>query len=213
MKLFYAAGASSLAPHILLREAGLPFALEKVDLMTKRWSGGDFNATNPKSYVPVLQMEDGDTFTECAVILQFVADLRPERGLMPAPGLRSRYQALEWLNFIGMEIHKNFITPERHGGVSANFLSKTAEGQQATRVRVAPRLAYVDEALRGRHYLMGSSFTAPDAYLFTMLTWARRLDLDLSLWHTLSDYSERIASMPSVREALAIEGPPHSLKP
>ena len=69
MKLFYAAGTSSLAPHILLREVGLPFALEKVDLMAKRWSGGGFDAINRKSYVPVLQTDDGDTLTECAVIL------------------------------------------------------------------------------------------------------------------------------------------------
>ena len=212
MILFYAAGASSLAPHILLREANLFFSLEKVDLMTKRWSGGDYNEINPKSYVPALKLGDGDVLTECAVILQFIADLKSEQGLLPSPPLRSRYHALEWLNFIATEIHKNFITPERHGGVAANFLSKTAAGQQATRVLVSPRLAYIDRALGGRNYLMGASFTAPDAYLFVMLTWAQRLELDLSPWRNLSDYFERIAAMPSVCEARTIEGPPHSLK-
>ena len=138
--------------------------------------------------------------------------MKPEQGLLPAPPLRSRYHALEWLNFIATEIHKNFITPERHGGVAANFLSKTAAGQQATRVLVLPRWAYVDRALGCRNYLMGDSFTAPDAYLFVMLTWAQRLELDLSPWRNLSDYFERIDAMPSVCEARTIEGPPHSLK-
>ena len=168
--------------------------------------------SHPKSYVPTLKLDDGDVLTKCAVILQFIADLKPEQGFMPAPPLRTRYHALEWLNFIAMEIHKNFITPERHGGVTANFLSKTASGQRATRVLVSPRLAYVDRVLCGRNYLMGDSFTAPDAYLFVMLTWAQRLDLDLSPWRNLSDYFERIAVMPSVCEARAIEGPPHSLR-
>ena len=212
MILFYAAGASSLAPHILLREASLPFSLEKVDLMAKSWSGGDYNEINPKSYVPALKLEDGDVITECAVILQFIADTKPEQGLLPAQGLRSRYHSLEWLNFIATEIHKNFITPERHGGVAANFLSKTATGQQATRILVSPRLAYVDRALGGRNYLMGDSFTAPDAYLFVMLTWAQRLEIALSPWRNLASYFERIAMMPSVCEARKIEGPPHSLK-
>lgn len=212
MILFYAAGASSLAPHILLRETKLPFSLEKVDLMSKRWSGGDYNSINPKFYVPALKLEDGDVLTECAVILQFIADMKPEKGLLPVPPLRARYRALEWLNFIATEIHKNFITPERHAGVAANFLSKTAAGQQTTRVLVSPRLAYVDRALGNRNYLMGESFTAPDAYLFVMLTWAQRLELDLSPWRKLSDYFERIAAMPSVCEARKIEGPPHSLK-
>jgi glutathione S-transferase len=212
MILFYAAGASSLAPHILLREAKLSFSLEKVDLRSKRWSGGDYNEINPKSYVPALKLEEGDVLTECAVILQFIADLKPEQGLLPTLPLRSRYHALEWLNFIATEIHKNFITPERHGGVAANFLSKTAAGQQVTRVLVSPRLAYVDRALDGRSYLMGDSFTAPDAYLFVMLTWAQRLEFDLSSWRSLLNYFERIAMMPSVCEARAIEGPPHSLR-
>lgn len=212
MILYYAAGASSLAPHILLRQANLTFSLEKVDLMTKSWSGGDYNEINPKSYVPALKLEDGDVLTECAVILQYIADLKPEQRLLPALPLRARYHALEWLNFIATEIHKNFITPERHAGVAANFLSKTAAGQQASRVLVSPRLAYVDRALGGRNYLMGDSFTAPDAYLFVMLTWAQRLELDLSQWRNLSDYFERIAAMPSVCEARTIEGPPHSLK-
>ena len=110
----------------------------------------------------------------------------------------SEWVVQTFLNFIATEIHKNFITPERHDGVAANFLSKTAAGQQATRVLVSPRLAYVNRALCGRNYLIGDSFTAPDAYLFVMLTWAQRLELDLSPWRNLSDYFERIAAMPSV---------------
>ncbi len=213
MILFYAPGTSSLAPHILLREAGLPFTPEKVDLASKHWSGGNFNTVNPKSYVPALQTDDGDVLTECAVILQFIADLKPERGLLPATGTRARYHALEWLNFIATEIHGNFITPERHNGVAANFLAKTTAGQEATRVWVAPRLAYVDQKLGENPFLMGTSFTAPDAYLFVMLTWAQRLALDLAPWHHLFAYYARVADLPSVHDTLALEGPPHSLRP
>jgi glutathione S-transferase len=213
MILFYAPGASSLAPHILLREAQLPFTVEKVDLVGKRWSGGDFRAITPKSYVPVLRTDDGDILTECAVILQFIADLKPERCLLPAIGTRARYHALEWLNFIATEIHGNFITPERHNGVAANFLAKTTAGQEATRIWVAPRLAYVDQMLGEKPFLMGASLTAPDAYLFVMLTWAQRLALDLTPWHRLSAYYARVADLPSVRETLVLEGPPHSLRP
>ncbi|MHB8255239.1 MAG: glutathione S-transferase N-terminal domain-containing protein [Acidiferrobacter sp.] len=213
MILFYAPGTSSLAPHILLREADIPFTLEKVDIASKRWSGGDFNTINPKSYVPALQTDDGDILTECAVILQFIADLKPEREFLPTQDLRARYHALEWLNFIATEIHGNFITPERHNGVAANFLAKTAEGQEATRIWVAPRLAYVDRMMGEKLFLMGPSFTAPDSYLFVMLTWAKRLALDLAPWRHLSAYFARVGAMPSVRETLAVEGPPHSLRP
>jgi glutathione S-transferase len=213
MILFYAAGASSLAPHVLLREAAIEFSIEKVDLHTKRWSGGDFNQISPKSYVPALQTEDGTIFTECGVILQYIADLTPAASLIPVCGTIERYHALEWLNFIATEIHKNFITPERHGSVAANFLAKTAAGQDATRRLVSPRLAYVDRMLEGRPYLSGDVFSAPDAYLFAMLTWAGRLDLSLAPWHNLQGFFDRVVARPAVRKTLDVEGPPHSLRP
>ncbi|PTD27348.1 glutathione S-transferase N-terminal domain-containing protein [Sphingomonas fennica] len=78
MILFHAPGASSQAAHILLREAGLPFALERVDLSTHQWSGGgDYRKLNPKAYVPALKLDDGNLLTECAVILEFIADHPP----------------------------------------------------------------------------------------------------------------------------------------
>ncbi len=211
MILYYAAGASSQAPHILLREAGLAFALEKVDLATHRWSGGDFLAINPKNYVPALRLDDGDLLTECAVILQFIADLVPAMQLLPAAGTRERYHALEWLNFIANELHKNFITPERHGGVAANFLSKTLQGQAQTRIHVAPRLDYVERQLAGKEHLGGERFTAADAYLFTMLTWAQRLRFDLASWPALQAFHRRVAQRPAVQETLRVEGAPHAL--
>ncbi|MGH6944734.1 MAG: glutathione transferase GstA, partial [Geminicoccaceae bacterium] len=49
MKLYFTPGACSLAPHIALREAGLAFDLEQVDLAAKRTkSGDDFTEVNPK---------------------------------------------------------------------------------------------------------------------------------------------------------------------
>ncbi|WP_379655729.1 glutathione S-transferase N-terminal domain-containing protein [Pseudoxanthomonas sp. UC19_8] len=211
MILFHAAGASSQAPHILLREAALPFSLEHVDLLHHSWSGGDYRAVNPKAYVPALRLDDGGLLTECAVILQWIADHAPTSRLIPAAGTPARYRSLEWLNFIATELHKNFITPERHGGVAANFLSRTEAGQAQTRLHVAPRLAYVEQCLRGRAFLDGEDFTAPDAYLFTMLTWAGRIGLGLTEWPNLQAFFDRTRQRASVRETLEVEGPPHAL--
>lgn len=213
MILFYAPGASSLAPHILLQASGLGFALEKVDLTNKRWAGGDFDLINPKSYVPVLQLENGQRLTECSVILQYIADTVPEQALLPAIGTFARYEALQWLSFLAMEVQKNFITPERHGGVSANFLARTEAGQQQTRERVSPRLAFIDRQLAGREHVLGEGFSAVDAYLFTLLTWARRLAIDLTPWSQLSRYFASVGTHPSIRQVLDVEGPPHALRP
>lgn len=143
--------------------------------------------------------------------LQYIADQAPQKGLLPPTGTRERFHALAWLNYIATELHKNFITPERHGGVAANFLSKTAHGQARTRLHVTPRLDYVAHRLTHGGYLGGEHFCAADAYLFTMLTWAQRLALNLAQWPTLLDFFQRVAQRPSVVDTLRVEGPPHAL--
>jgi len=109
MKLYYSPGACSLSPHICLREAGLAFDLEQVDLGTKKTKGGaDYTKVNGKGYVPTLELDNGEWLTEASVVVQYVADQRAESGLMPKPGTMERYRAQEWLNFISAELHKSF---------------------------------------------------------------------------------------------------------
>src|SRR5438067_3185655 len=110
MKLFYAPGACSLSAHIALLEAGLEFTLERVDLRNGRQteSGVDFLAINPKGYVPALELKDGSVLTEGPAIVQFIADMAPDRQLAPANGTLERYHLMSWLSFISTEVHKNF---------------------------------------------------------------------------------------------------------
>src|ERR687886_2104189 len=109
MKLYYAPGACSLAPHIVAREAGLRLDLEKVDLRSgKTESGAAFADINPKGYVPALKLDNGEVLTEASALLQYLADQAPQAQLAPAAGTMERYRLLEWLGFISTEIHKGF---------------------------------------------------------------------------------------------------------
>ncbi len=106
MKLFLKPGACSLSPHIVLEESGLSYETETVDLRTKQTgSGGDFLAINPKGYVPALQLDSGELLTEGPAIVQYLADLVPEKRLAPANGSLERYRLQAWLTFIGTELH------------------------------------------------------------------------------------------------------------
>lgn len=107
MKLYYSRGACSLAVHIALYEAGLSFQTERVDSKTKVMeSGGDFRTINPRGYVPVLVLDNGEQLTEAGVLLQYVADLKPAAGLAPPAGTMPRYRLMEWLTYISSELHK-----------------------------------------------------------------------------------------------------------
>lgn len=199
MKLYYTPGACSMAPHIALREAGLQFDLERVDLQQKKTeTGADFNTVNPKGYVPALKLDNGEVLTEVGVILQYVADQKPDSGLIPPAGSLERYRVLEWVNFTATELHKSF--GPLFNPAATEDMKKTAMDT------VTRRLGYVDSKLTGDGFLAGPQFTVADAYLCTVLGWCNFLKLDLSPWPNLAAYAGRAASRPKVLETLKAEG-------
>lgn len=198
MKLYYKAGACSLASHIVLSELGIEHTSEAVDLAAKKTaSGKDFTAISAKGYVPCLELNDGTILTEGTVILQYLADQKPQSGLLAAAGTMERYRAMEWLGFINSEVHKNF---------SPLFNPKMpAEAKELAKALLLRRLAIVADALKQHDYLLGSQFCVADAYLYTVLTWAPMMGVDLSVWPQLGEYVKRVAARPAVQRAHQIE--------
>lgn len=201
MKLYYAPGACSLSPHIVLCELGLPHELEKVDLRVQPHqtaSGKDFNQINPKGYVPALQLDNGEMLTEGPAIVQYLADQKPEAGLLAAAGCLQRARAQEWLTYIGTELHKNF---------GPLFHPETPEAvKQTALAAIAKRLAYVNQALQGREFLVGDQFGVADAYLFVILGWCAHMAIDLQPFPALQAYQQKIAARPAVQAAMKAEG-------
>lgn len=199
MKLYYTPGACSMAPHIALREAGLSFDLEKVDLMGKKTeTGADFTTINPKGYVPALQLDNGQLLTEAGVLLQYIADQKPASGLAPAAGTLERYRLMETLNFIATELHKSF-------GPLFNPAS-TDDAKKAAIDMIGKRFGYLDQQLAGKQYLLGDTFTVADCYFGTVLGWCQYAKLDLSPWPAIGAYAGRVMSRPAVLETLKAEG-------
>ena len=199
MKLFYMPGACSLAPHIVAKEAGIDLDLVKVDGKTKTTeTAQDFLATNPNGYVPALVLPDGELMTEASVLVQYLADQKPESGLMPAAGVMERYRVQQWLAFVATELHKVF---------GSFFKPNTPEAtKEINRELLGKRLAYVDGKLAGRSYLTGDVFTAADAYLWTILGWARLVGIDLSSFANIQRFLGTVGARPAVQQALRAEG-------
>jgi glutathione S-transferase len=199
LKLYFAPGACSLSPHIVLREAGLNFELEQVSLQTRKTkSGADYLAINPKGQVPLLQLDGGDKLTEGPAIVQYIADQAPDSGLVPKAGTVARYHAQEWLNYVTSELHKSF---------SALFRPNTPEEYiKITKENLAGKFAYLDQHLGSHPYLMGASFMVPDAYCFVVTSWSKYKDIDLGRWPNLKAYVDRVGARPKVQEAMKAEG-------
>lgn len=198
IKLYYSPGACSLAPHISLREAGIPFELVRVNLATKECEDGvDFTSINPKGYVPALRLEDGRVLTEAAVTLQYIADSRPESGLAPAPATFERVRLQEWLQYIASELHKGV------GPLIAKEASD--EYKLAVTKRVSERLAFVGRSLQSKSFLCGDAFTVADAYMvYAMRAFKRFARQDIPA--NLSAYQAALHERPAVKAAFAAEG-------
>lgn len=199
MKLYYSPGACSLSPHIVLVEAGLSYELERVDLGARKTEHGkDYLAINAKGYVPALEMDAGQVLTEGPAIVQYLADLAPQKALAPPSGTFDRYRLQEWLNFISTELHKGF----------GSLFNQRApdEWKIIAKEMLAGRLDFIADRLKGKFYLMGSQFTVADAYLYTVLRWTSHVGIDLDPWPALHTYMEQIAARSAVGTALAEEG-------
>ena len=199
MQLYFAPGACSLASHITLREAGLPFDLKRADTKTKKLSdGGDYLAVNPKGAVPALRLDDGQVLTEGVAIMQYIADQKPDSKLVPKSGTIERYRVQEWLNYITSEVHKGFSplwNPTAHAEVKSYALANLEK-----------KLDWTNQQLAGKQYLTGDTFTIADAYLYTVINWTYFLNIDLGRWPALKEYHARVAARPKVQEALEAEG-------
>jgi len=198
MKLYYSPGACSLSPHVVACEAGLPIELVKVDLQNKRTeTGEDFRQINPNGYVPVLVLDDGRKLFEGPAIVQYLADLVPEKKLIPVAGTFERYQLQQWLNFISTEIHKSFSP-------LFNPVAPEAAKQLAKGILTA-RLETVAEKLSGQPFLLGENFSVADIYLFVTLNWGQYVDIDISRWPALAQYANKISQRPAVQKAMKEE--------
>jgi len=148
--------------------------------------------------VPVLQLDDGSLLTEGPAIVQYIADQAPTKALAPAYGTQARYQLMAWLNFITSELHKGFsplFNPAIPDDVKKIF-----------RDRLAQRWAHVDKSLAGKNFVMGSTFTVADGYLYNMTRWAKRVEMDLSAYPNVAAFAARVEARPKVQEALKAEG-------
>lgn len=195
MKLYHEVRGCSLAVDIVARELGLPLQIEWVDMVGKRLAdGSDYHSVNSKGTVPTLELDDGQRLSEGAVIMQYLADLRPDSGLLAPLGTMARYRILEWMSFIGADLHK--------GGFTPLFKAVTPPAyKQIARQYLHGRLQWMNDQLVGRDFLTGAGFTIADAHGYTIAMWTRAHDIDTTPWPHLEAFLARVGARPSVQAA------------
>jgi glutathione S-transferase len=192
MKLYYSPLACSLADHIALLEAGVPFDRERADLKTKHLaSGGDLCDITKKGYVPVLVFDSGEVLTENIAILDWLSSQYPKLG---APGPLGRTRVLEALAYISTELHRSF-KPMWHASSDADKAKAMAA--------ISSHFDFLSDG-GGTDYLFGDEPTVADFYLFVMLLWAEKFKIKVP--PRLAELAARMKARPAVRTAMANEG-------
>lgn len=201
MKLYFAKGACSLACRIIINELGISSEYESVDLHGKAKlteTGADFGKINPKGSVPTLITDDGKTLTENVVILQYLAEQAKATDLLPPANHFEHYRVLEWLNYIAADLHKSFsvfFQPHFPQEIKEQFFLPALKN----------KFNYVDKHLEQHNFLLGNSFTLPDAYLFVMISWLNQFKIN-GQWKNLARYHNGLLKRASIQQSLKDEG-------
>ena len=200
MKLYYLQGACSLASHIMLHEVGADFEIELVDPAAGvTASGQNFRKINPNGYVPALEIDRDTVLSEGVAVLQYIADVNPDKAFSPAPGSIARARVQQFLNFAAAELHKSW---------SPLFSATSTDDEKAAAAKkVASKFDYLNAELSDeRDYFVENQFSVADAYIFVLLNWANFKGIDLNNWPHLAKFVSRVMTRPATAAAMKAEG-------
>jgi glutathione S-transferase len=183
LALYFAPGASSMAPHIALHEIGAPFEAKPVSFARNETRGADFLSVNPEGKVPTLMIGER-RLTEVAGILYYLARRFPEARLMPWGDAEAEAQAVSWMSFAAATLH-----PARRQGLEACMKV----------------YALADERLGTGDWAVGD-YSIADIHLFRLYwRFAASLKPPPGAFPRLEAHHERMMRRPAVVKTLAAE--------
>jgi glutathione S-transferase len=205
LKLYFAPGASSLAPLVALEEAGADYEGERLLLTDSQQRRPDFLAINPRGRVPVL-IADGQVITENVAILTTIAHRFPAADLLPFESAALLARAYELIGWFASGVHVAFaevFRPERFTDDEAAKVALKTGGRRNVLLAFEEIEAILQSAPSG--WLVGERFTAVDPYALVFWRWAGRLGIETADYPAFTAHAIRLLDRPSVRRAIARE--------
>lgn len=201
MQLHYATGTISIAVAIALHEADISYDAIKVDFNSGEQAKPAYHAINPKGRVPALVLDDGTILTETGAILDYVAAIAPDAGLIPSDAVVAA-QMRSVMYYLASTMHINHahkMRGMRWADQQSSFDDMTAKVPQ----NMNESARFIEEnALQGP-FVTGDKFTVSDAYLFIAGTWLPGDGVDISVYPKLAAFMEEMENRNSVKAVRA----------
>jgi glutathione S-transferase len=204
LKLYFAPGACSLAPHIVLEELGFPYTTQKLDLAAGDQRKPEYLKLNPHGRVPTLVV-DGKPLTENVAILTFLGGGFPQKGLWPKETWSQAMllSAIGWCSSTLHPAYAHLIRASRYADDAAAQESIKAKA----RVTLGDYLKQVDGWLaKTPKWMMGEQFTVGDPYLFVFYRWANRNAFPVKEMANYTRHATAMLARPAVKKVMADEG-------
>ena len=201
MQFYYAPGTISVAVAIALEECGMAHTPVKVDFASAEQTKPAYHRINPKGRVPAIVLEDGTVLTETGAILDYIAALHPQAGLVPSdPQEAAHMRSVMYYVASTMHVaHAHKMRGSRWADRQESWEDMTAKVPQT----MAACAAYVEsDCLRG-DYVLGARFSIADPYLFVVCNWLSGDGVRLSDYPAITAYLARMEARESVKAVRA----------
>jgi glutathione S-transferase len=199
MKLYYVPKTRASRPRWVLEELGVPYDLVRLDPARAETRSAEHLERHPLGHVPVLE-DRGQAIFESGAICLHLADLFPEKRLLPPPGSVERGLAYQWVLFSMTEMEPPLIALSAEGKKPEAERDPAATAQARDRFRKAAEV--LEAALRNRQFLLGDGFGVADVMVGGTLAWARGFRL-LDGLPSAEAYLTRLRERPAWQRAMA----------
>ena len=199
LTLYFAPGACSMAPHIVLEESGESYQAQQVDLAKGEQRTTEYMKIHPLGRVPALRLDSGEPLTENTAILPY---LGKRFGMWPTDPIADA-KALSLIGFFAASVHPahaHFGRPERYATDASAFPNIKETGLKTFH----DYLKQIDGMLAGRQWF-SDQYSVLDPYGFVFYTWGVRRELPMAELKNYTAHKDRMLARPAVQRVVADE--------
>jgi glutathione S-transferase len=202
LTFYYAPQSTASITILVLEELGTPCERVKLDIAKGETKKPEFLKLNPNGRVPTI-VHDGSVVFESAAITIYLGEMFGEKAkLWPAAGPK-RGEAMKWVVWTNVSLGEPVYRWARNT-MWAPEEERNAKAAAAGSKDIAAHLAILDDALRGKDFLVGS-YSLADAHVNSFVDWLRHMKIDMSALEHLNAWSKRCSERPAYARAMARE--------